>query len=69
MQEDLNERTRQLEEAFGGRENLDRNARRQYEQLGHEQGRLADLLLRLLPPEPGPESLLEDLPIPENESP
>jgi len=55
MQEEINEQTRQLEKDFGSVDNLSEEARRQYTRLSEAQGRLADLLLSLVPPERKPE--------------
>ena len=49
MQEEINRRTQDLEALFGQSEKLDENALREYEQLSAEQGRLAELLLGLIP--------------------
>ncbi|NUQ61695.1 MAG: hypothetical protein HUU20_04350 [Pirellulales bacterium] len=63
MQVGINRRTQDLENLFGQAEKLDENALREYEQLSAEQGRLAELLLGLVPeddsqdvPEPSPET-------------
>ncbi len=50
FQQEINLRTRQLEKSVGPTKQLTPDARREYENLGTEQGRLADLLLELLEP-------------------
>jgi len=49
LQEEINLRTRELEESFGKTDELSDDARRRYRQLSREQGRLAEILLGLLP--------------------
>ena len=49
MQEDINSRTRLLEEEFGALTDLTRAAQARYDELSRRQGLLADLLLNLVP--------------------
>jgi hypothetical protein len=62
LQEEVNLRTRKLEEQFGGAPNVPEDARREYSELSRQQGRLADLLLNLLTPAEDPESNPDALP-------
>jgi hypothetical protein len=48
MQEDLNRRTRELDEAVRSGRKSAEDARGEYGRLSEEQGRLAEMLLRLL---------------------
>jgi len=50
LQQEINLRTRQLEETYGKNDPLPDNARREYAELSREQGSLADLMLELLVP-------------------
>jgi hypothetical protein len=52
LQQEINLRTRQLEETVGGARGMDEEARRRYLLLSEEQGQLADLVLQLLQPKP-----------------
>ena len=52
LQEEVNLRTRKLATQFGKAENLPDQARREYAELSRQQGRLADLLLNLVPLSP-----------------
>lgn len=49
MQEEINRRTRELDESLGSKSALSAEEQRQYTQLGAEQGQLADLLSNLTP--------------------
>jgi len=51
LQQEINVRTRELEEAFGPADTLPDEARREYTQLSEQQGRLADLLSNLITPQ------------------
>jgi hypothetical protein len=51
MQEEINRRTRQLDEAIDKTGGPNDQQRREYLALSQEQGRLADLILQMLPPE------------------
>jgi len=62
LQQEINHRTRELEEAFSPADTLTDDARREYTQLSEEQGRLADLLLDLIQPDENPEDNPERLP-------
>jgi len=62
MQEEINHRTRALEGSFGEADPLTDEARREYDQLSEEQGRLADLLWNLIAPQDGPEDTPDSLP-------
>ena len=62
LQQEINLRTRELEEALGPAETLTDEARREYTQLSEEQGRLADLLLNLITPQEDPEDNPNGLP-------
>ncbi|MGA2031544.1 MAG: hypothetical protein ABSG68_04755 [Thermoguttaceae bacterium] len=55
MQEDINARTRQLQEQIGAAKELTARQLREYNELSDEQGRLADMVLQLLKPAPNPE--------------
>jgi hypothetical protein len=50
VQEEINRRTRELEKSFGPSGKSSAQARRQYEALGREQGRLGELLQKLFAP-------------------
>ncbi|NQT11422.1 MAG: hypothetical protein HQ582_01650 [Planctomycetes bacterium] len=62
MQQEVNQRTQTLEAAFGQADSLTDEGRREYDQLGEEQGRLADLLWDLIAPQEGPEDTPDSLP-------
>ena len=47
MQADLNERTKALDDATASQTSLSADQQRQFDQLSQEQGRLADLLVKL----------------------
>lgn len=63
MQEEVNRRTRELEEILAAGGLIDPETRNEYTRLSEEQGRLADLLLNLIPPQAGPEET-EGVPAP-----
>ena len=65
LQESINARTQALEKAFGGAENLDPDARVQYQALSLEQGRLAALLVEMLRAQADPEDDPQKLPGPQ----
>lgn len=62
MQEEVNRRTHELQEAFGRPEKLTNEARQQYAELAEEQSRLANLLLDLIRPVEDPEDDPDSLP-------
>ena len=62
MQEDVNLRTRALEDAFGSLEELADEAVERYLELSEEQGRLAELILGLIAPQEDPENDPANLP-------
>jgi len=62
LQQEVNHRTRELEETFGSADTLTDEALREYTQLSEEQGRLADLLLNLIAPQGDPEDNPASLP-------
>jgi len=62
MQENVNLRTRSLEEAFGSLDELADEAVDRYLELSEEQGRLAELILGLIAPQEDPESDPANLP-------
>jgi hypothetical protein len=62
MQEELNLRTRDLENAFGQVEDPADDARGQYDALSSDQGQLADLMLNLIAPQEDPDTDLDTLP-------
>lgn len=55
MQEEVNRRTRELEAVLAAGGLIDPEIRNEYTRLSEEQGRLADLLLNLIPPQADPE--------------
>jgi hypothetical protein len=69
LQQEVNQRTQTLEAAFGRTEGVTDEARREYDQLSDEQGRLADLLWDLIAPNEGAEDMPESLPPLDEESP
>ena len=62
MQDDVNSRTRTLEEAFGSMDDLADEAVQRYVELSEEQGRLAELILGLISPQDDPENDPAQLP-------
>jgi len=62
LQQEINQRTQELEQTFGRADRLPDEARREYIQLSDEQGRLAELLLDLIQPQANPEGIPETVP-------
>ena len=62
MQEEVNLRTRQLEDTLGATQDPKEDVRREYVQLSQEQGQLADLLYNLMPARGDPEDRPDGLP-------
>ncbi|MBN2023052.1 MAG: hypothetical protein JW809_09690 [Pirellulales bacterium] len=56
LQQGLNRRTQAWQRAYGGNPNPPDDARRLFERLSHEQGRLADFVLQWLQTAPAPET-------------
>jgi len=56
LQQDVNDRTRQLHQALAAQEDFNEDQHRQFKALAEEQGRLAQLVLQMLRPEPEPET-------------
>lgn len=44
LQDEVNQRTKALEETYGGRQNLSREEKREYLELSHDQGQIAELV-------------------------
>lgn len=64
MQMGINERTRAMDEKYGGAEKMSEAAKEEYTRLGEQQGRLADLLLGLMQQAASPEDEPDRLPAP-----